>query len=395
MESSNIFSMLYAYRPRDNITPGENYLTQSFAYVLRTDQVALQDFLKKVIPEVVAGDEVEDIRIDTQVYDAGHLSGSHSYFDMVIKGACSSGSFYVLCEHKWGSRVAENQIKKYLDYLKHVAKDGTTTRLVFIVDSVASRGKAMDKGAELALLWSDIYKLLGETPDQPDPTSSRYDFAAFLSLQGLRSSGPLSVENMAAYVFSHHLPRIMHEVCDELLNSSFEIEVPCDFFTLIPKTRNEPSLGRVVFQYQHNRWDPGLSMGFLYSGEDLKLELVDADRGLDLMFRIECLPKDRPVYKLPRTLEALQRVKERFQAAYQEAPTPRVLVLSDSTNKNDYTLLLVRICVADVIPVTDKREDQVKAISTCLKEWCRIVFNEGDGLLEALKLEFGNASAEA
>jgi hypothetical protein len=48
--AENVFNRLFAYRPRHEVTPAENFLTESFAYILATDKSIQAAVVKRLRP---------------------------------------------------------------------------------------------------------------------------------------------------------------------------------------------------------------------------------------------------------------------------------------------------------------------------------------------------------
>ena len=57
MKSSppNLFESLFAFHPREDHTPKENFLTEAFAYLLKTDQAVCRAWLS-----VILGKQADD-----------------------------------------------------------------------------------------------------------------------------------------------------------------------------------------------------------------------------------------------------------------------------------------------------------------------------------------------
>jgi hypothetical protein len=383
MTARSVFSTLFTYRNRQRITPRENFLTQAFAYVLEADKVALSAFLKHVANEMPE-DDADHVTISTQCGFSSTESTERSVFDMVVRSQVPGREFILLCEHKWGTGINQDQLRKYRQQL---SQSGLKTKLLFITDSIGDRAEAIQAEVDCSLLWGDVCRLLRGVEGVSQVCE---DFLEFLKDQGLAMAGSLTVANMAAFVHSHRLPETMIRYCVEMQSRGNSLGIPSPFFeTIAPQ--HESKHGRVVFQFQHEDWDPGLSMGFLYDGLiDLKLELLNPKCGIDLMMRIEIKAKDRPVSTLGRSLAALERVRSEFKKHEPEGPPTDVLLLNDDANKNLYTLFLIRTSLADVLRGTDREDKQIDSIHKCLSGWSSIVFDPKHELLDALTADFAN-----
>jgi hypothetical protein len=75
----NLFESLFDFHPREDHTPRENFLTESFAYLLRTDEdvrncwlsILLNRKIEKTECEVSTRQTERDLETDTSVYYSG------------------------------------------------------------------------------------------------------------------------------------------------------------------------------------------------------------------------------------------------------------------------------------------------------------------------------------
>ncbi len=49
--AANLFASLYSYRPGESLTPGENFLTEGFAYLLKSHEVVAKAWAQNVLSE--------------------------------------------------------------------------------------------------------------------------------------------------------------------------------------------------------------------------------------------------------------------------------------------------------------------------------------------------------
>jgi hypothetical protein len=129
---ANLFSALFEFRPRDGHTPKENFLTEAFAYFLRTDDRVQTRWLSKLLDREVDGATCEvrtrqteqDVDADTSVYP-----------DLLLEGQFSDGKeFAVYCEHKWDSPCDDSQLRRY----QKIA-DAKGVRLAFVGATCVTR----------------------------------------------------------------------------------------------------------------------------------------------------------------------------------------------------------------------------------------------------------------
>lgn len=72
----NLFLSLFEFHPRDGHTPKENFLTEAFAYLLRTDEPVLNVWLSRLLGrkieratcEIKTRQTEQDLETDTSIY---------------------------------------------------------------------------------------------------------------------------------------------------------------------------------------------------------------------------------------------------------------------------------------------------------------------------------------
>jgi hypothetical protein len=151
----NLFEALFDFRPRDGHSPKENFLTESFAYLLRTDGAVCNRWLSVLLDRDINGGTWE---ITTRQTEADVDAGTSIYPDLLIDGESSDGDqFAFYCEHKWDSRCDAAQLKKYG---KLAARKGQHARLVFASANYKDKCEAAtcfpDGGCD-CFLWEDVF----------------------------------------------------------------------------------------------------------------------------------------------------------------------------------------------------------------------------------------------
>lgn len=160
----NLFTSLFEFHPRDGHTPKENFLTESFAYLLRTDEAVRIRWLsclfgrpvQPVTWEISTRRSEKDLDSDTSIYP-----------DLVLEGLFSGGEpFAVFCEHKWDSACDREQLVRYY---KLTVRKGKHARLAFVG---ASRKQRLDAASSFpdnscrCFLWEDVFRELGAVLDK-------------------------------------------------------------------------------------------------------------------------------------------------------------------------------------------------------------------------------------
>jgi hypothetical protein len=126
----------------------------------------------------------------------------------------------------------------------------------------------------------------------------------------------------------------------------------------------------VGIRFETEQWRPALTVGFLYDETDHKVTFVNRDKGIDLLLRIEAMPKDsKNVQPALAVLDGKRKALKRSAAS--------VLLKGEHGNGNAYSVLIVQDCLADVIENANTLEDQLAAIHGRLTTWLRVLFDDG------------------
>jgi len=166
--SPNLFNALFEFHPRDGHTPKENFLTEAFAYVLKTCDQARDAWLSRVL-----GRPVKSIRFEVTTRQTERDEENVPIFpDMRIWGVLNQGEpFDLYSEHKWGSNCNPRQIKKYLT----VAQErGDHCRLAFIGASFQQKKEAESSDLRMkgkAFLWENVFQTLADRSNKPEMLS--------------------------------------------------------------------------------------------------------------------------------------------------------------------------------------------------------------------------------
>jgi hypothetical protein len=354
-----VFEELFSYRPRVGSTPAENFLTQAFAYILRTDRAAFTAFLGAMLRDRV--EVVGSYSVETQL--ARGTENDSGIPDMQIEATLAGERrMFVVSEHKWDAPVRAEQLQRYLRSLRRA----DVSRLVLIANTPELPDDAPEVGEQfVALTWSDVYELLlplsarGSTPLVGD-------FLQFLDANRMGKREALSTARLAAFTFGAPVLETCRDVAGLLARKKW----PCVPSAMRPSTPVAKKLqwGRIGIQFSDD-WEklPGLFLGFLVDPDDHGVLLCDPGRGFDVMLTIDKIPKLEP--DSAKVLRALRRVEKACGPARIDGP-------SDLRNK--WRLLMIRNPVADAIEAAKTLDGQVEALHTLLSEWCEALFDGGE-----------------
>lgn len=193
------------------------------------------------------------------------------------------------------------------------------------------------------------------------------EFLDFMKTQGLSPGQPLTVGKMRAFLdatdFLTSLLSLAHK-----LHTNYPWDViPKRFFA---ENYVHNRFGRVGIRFETEAWKPAITVGFLYDEQDHKVTLVNREKGIDLLLRIEAEPKD--TQKIQPVLDVLAQKRKQLRKT-----AASVLLKGDPGNGNNYSVLIVRDCLADVIKNEESESGQLMAIHKRLTSWLGILFNDG------------------
>ncbi len=101
MHGSNLFNDLFKVRIREDHSPKENFLSESFAHILRVVPGACEGWVSKMYGRSLI---LPEFSVSTRSSELDPLSGAVIFPDLRIDATTADGeSIVVLAEHKWDS----------------------------------------------------------------------------------------------------------------------------------------------------------------------------------------------------------------------------------------------------------------------------------------------------
>jgi hypothetical protein len=358
----NLFEALFDFHPREYHTPKENFLTEAFAYLLRTDEAVRNCWLS-----VLVAKNVEDATCDitTRPTEKDSDSETSIYPDLLIEGQFSDGvPFAVYCEHKWNSPCNLGQLRKYR---KASEKKGKHARLAFVGANHKQKreaGTCFPDNSCKCFLWEDVFYALDSLPNK---STLLTEFLVFMKTHGLSPGQPLTVEGMRAFLQASEFIKSLMNMANKLQTDYSWDCIPDRFHA---STFVHDAYGRVGIRFETKAWKPALTVGFLYDVTDHKVAFANRDRGIDLFLRIEAMPKD--TRNIQSALNVLQAKRSELRKT-----ASSVLLKAERGNGNAYSVLIVQECLADVIEDAKTQAGQLVAIHDRLSTWLRVLFRDG------------------
>lgn len=374
--TGNLFSSLFSYRPRENLLPKENFLTEAFAWVLRDNPALASQLISLILHE--SGDEnvsFTKFKIETQEsYPTKRIPNAPDVNIQLVRPdmeICfrdtNNNPHWILFEHKWERSADDKQLLQYRKLLDSATERG---HLVFIGRDVAPRDFAIHAELDLILTWTEIYRLITTIKNK---TFLAEHFLLFLEDHNMAPLKPFESDELIGYVKGMNV----EDKCVKLIRRLLDSKVSWHFlphpFRDVSVTAPSNSFGRIGIQFVPE-WRPGLFAGFYLNPYDLKLPLVNEEKSIDLALFLDADPGDRP------KREELESALSRIDGIVQDhaKTNNRKIKVTVTGFKNRWRILAIQESLQDVIdmnPVND--EQQLAAIYEWIKEWSELIFKDG------------------
>jgi hypothetical protein len=360
----NLFNRLFTFRPRENSSAEENFLTESFAYFLERDKAVLEAFINRLL-----GQKIDVIRYELTTRLLGHLLDKTRFPDLQLIFEAANGEKYaIISEHKWDSDIRPGQLADYEEILRSITADHR--HLVTIVVHPKQKKDAALSGLTLPtkhLLWEEIYSLLNNLSNK-DPLLE--EFLEFMESHSLNPGRPIDSETMKAFLCSLEFKAQLARFTNKLFHEYHWAAVPKAYKS---KSEIRDRFGRVAIEFQTAGWNPSLAIGFLYDNKDHMVTLTAPGESVDLFLRIEADPRTNP--QIDAVLAVLRQ-----KATLLSAKGARVLTRNEPGNGNPWTLLIAQQSLLSVVGDELEERGQIEAIYNRLHEWIGCLF--GDGSIE-------------
>jgi hypothetical protein len=358
----NLFSQLFTFRPREDSSPIENFLTESFAYFLRRDKDICEAFIARMLGREI---KIEGYELETRLVE--RLPGRIRFPDLKLLLHASDGKTYaIISEHKWDSHIRPEQLLDYEQILGLIAADHR--HLITIVARADQRRDAQSAPASLPtiqrthLLWEDVYQVLKHLNKQ-DPLLN--EFLKFMESNSLNPGQAIDSQTMRAFLASsdfkaqltRYTTKLFHEYNWEIIPARYR-----------KKIEIRDKYGRVGIEFRTAGWNPALTLGFLYDPRNHAVTLTSPSESIDLFFRIEADPRTNG--KIDEVLALLgQKAKSLSEGA-------KAHIRDEPGNGNSWTLLIVQQSLASVIAGASEEREQIEAIYSRLHEWLKCLFED-------------------
>lgn len=379
--TNSLLLRLRSYRPREGRDSLEDFVTESFAWLLQQYPEVARAVLAKVYSllgaELPADDDAEQLEWKTQLTVGGKRP------DMV----CHVGPDVLMFEHKVWSGLGDEQLANY-EQVGAAAWPGKAIRLITIT---AHAGQFSSK-AHARLLWQDVYHLLSRLAESPAASADRHlqfhlaDFLQLLEFEGVGPSDPVSIASVRCYQVGRKLEGQLSTLFKSLAALDWSLLGEYEVYV-----RNKE--GRYGLQFDRKnsglKWSPGIFFGCMLDGSDHCVNhratpLVDFRMILDF---------SRTLHNQYPSLESYRALKVHLAERLQNSEWTFYDHLEDPAvrSPNRWHPLHLERSFVDLLSGVTSLEEQVKAVGAAIREVTEVL-QEG-GNLQRLACECDSAIA--
>ncbi|WP_108447038.1 PD-(D/E)XK nuclease family protein [Halomonas denitrificans] len=259
MDSSLLVS-LRQYRPREGRDSLENFITEVFAWLLRSSSgisEAVLAYLQRAMPEGEGFDlprDSEDVEWSTQA----RLGSRRPDMQVTWPGMA------LIFEHKVWSGLGDDQINGY----RELACQQFSASEIRVVAITASRHQHSE-AADANLCWSDIHRTLEQYLGEVEGATERFhieNFLALLAHEGLQPAAPIAHEAIRYFPSAGKLPQQLEKAFTPLAARDWPVEG--GYQAEMKRMR----WGRIGIEFLRTdakrKWSPGIFIGCVLDGSD-------------------------------------------------------------------------------------------------------------------------------
>ncbi len=362
MSDDNLLISLRSYSPRPGRDPLEDFITEAFAWTLRTHPSLAEELLSAITERER---DVSDIEWETQV------NVGDGFADMV--GWDGHRAF--LFEHKTGSEATADQIHRYREAI------GAEEVVTILITGnrwnfTGSDQEGVDE-PDVHWAWARVYEVFDRWQQKISEDTDRVeDFLALLDHEGLGPRENISESELCAFMVSR-------DTLDKLATSLKSIGNRTDEWEFAyehhqdPHGENQPEprwsqkpirYGRIALKL-YSEPGPNVIFGFIIDPENIGTTLVGSDSVPDLAVYLR-LPHDdlsKGQYKEVVESKAYNELRERMQDTGDNRWTEFARGPRDSSF-HDYHPIVLQRSLAPVLRGADTSDEEEQATLSAFKD---------------------------
>ena len=380
--NDDLLISLRKYSPRDGRDPLENFITEAFVWLLKSNDEFSAVFLKMISKSGA---------LDVQDYPDKNFSGAHwetqsnfngFYPDMV---AILDGVAFVF-ENKAWARLHKNQLE---NYRKHELNGVEKTFIILIT----ATEKQHEQEPDLALCWRDVYRLMEDFLAENQGDSVFQSFMKLLEHEGMGPQAPISHESILSYFAARDFKKNIEQLI-KLANAReyWQKFIPDESLALSPNRNPRGGIfgegwGRIglnlIGEDRVSAWTPGLFVGFLLDGEiDHKTKPSAPKSGPDFCVIIDFAKEYHREYpKHPLYQSLVNRLKVVFKQPHIQYQLYCHLEEDPGSAKNPWHPVHIRMPMLELFRGTQTIEQQLEVFLKASGDILEILF-EGTEIQE-------------
>jgi len=344
---SNLLTSLRKYRPRENSDPLENFITESFAWLLNNYPPFGRFFLMKVLDrlEWTFDDVPESLDWVTQANFSG------VYPDMI----CRAGDSIIIFEHKAWSHLHGNQLNNYREYASK--KFGVEKYKIVLITG----GKFQhDQNPDIALCWHNIFHWVGEWQKENQTDFIFDDFKELLSREGMGPQSLISHEAILSYFSARDFPRHLSQFIERAEKDiKWKSLVEADHFKISVVNKRGSLYGDAWGRIGIKILDgliPGLFVGFMLDGRDHRVAPLNS-QSPDCSVIFDFSSKYHDIYPTHNLyLSMVKEISEGISSLDWDFHNH----LAEHENPNKHHPIHIRIPIVDLFRETRTSEEQLE-----------------------------------
>lgn len=369
MDDSLLVS-LSSYHPRPDRRPIEDFLTEAFAWLLRTQDGLGTAFLEEEIGALVEEEDAGLSGIETIEWST-QASFSESRPDMVALADETALAF----EHKIHEGASRDQLKRHREGLKAEYGGG----LVVLITSAKWHYK---DPADVKLTWAKVYQWLDRRAETTVDETMIREFQALLESRGLGPRSAIEETSLRAYLSVQELEGKIQSLFRELKDREEEWDFLFEQAPHLDRDQTETKWrkgteGRLGIRF--NPWTPGVYVGVLVDGSDHEVEMSNPDLGPDLVVVLDV--SSDGIGEMSRQEYLQSPLYTELASRLQREASGRNWDVVDAYGRpeggNAYHPLILRRSLAEVLRGTESFSDQVEAVLQALRNGVNFLLDDG------------------
>lgn len=374
--NDSLLVSLSSYRPRPGRESIEDFITEAFAWLLRSREDLQQKFIEKIDAQLrTESGGTLDFPGVAQWSTQESLPNSRP--DMIAQAEGRAIAF----EHKIHEDASPDQLRRHGEGLDEKYGGG------YIVLITSAKWHYRDP-ADAKITWRDVYIWLGGWADEDKMVR---EFRSLLDSRGLGPRTPIDETALRAFF---PVEDVRSEIANQMRIISDRAESWDFLFESLPHLerkdiefkKREGTEGRIGIRF--NPWSPGVYAGVLVDGSDHEVKMTDRDLGPDLIVVLDVGSDGVPGKSRREFLQS--DLYSSLATRLKEKEEGRAWKVTDTHGRskkgNPWHPLVLQRPLAKVIRGANSLEEQLESVVKAMKDGLDFLL-EGGEIREAGKID--------